>query len=154
MRSVLRAVAVAAVLSLAAACGSSGSGSATSSSAPEPTYSAVVLNCDQYAVRATNLYSYAYKSGLSIGTTNSIDAYVTQMQQALADLELNAPECAPDAMVELVALGNAITAYGEAYVPTAEAADANAAALDALAGQGKLTWTAMGLDSGQWDGVM
>lgn len=153
MRSLLRAVAVTAVLALAAACGSSGSGS-PSSSAPEPTYSAVVLNCDQYAVRATNLYSFAYKSGLNIGTTNSIDDYVTQMREALADLELNAPECAADAMVELVALGNAITAYAEAYVPTAEAADANAAALTALADQGKLTWIAMGLDPAQWDGVM
>ncbi|MFC6238560.1 hypothetical protein [Longivirga aurantiaca] len=153
MRTLMRAVAVTAVLALAAACGSSGSGTPTSSQAPEPTYSAVVLNCDQYPVRATNLYSHASKSGLNIGTTNSIDGYVTQMQEALADLELNAPECAPAATEELAALGDAITAYAEAYEPTAEAADANNAALLALAAQGRLTWTAMGLDPAQWDGV-
>lgn len=153
MRSMLRVLAAAAAVVLVAGCGSSGSGTPTSSQAPEPTYSAVVLNCDQYPVRATNLYSHASKSGLNIGTTNSIDGYVTQMQEALADLELNAPACAPAATEELAALGDAIAAYAEAYEPTAEAADANNAALLALAAKGKLAWTAMGLDPSQWDGV-
>jgi hypothetical protein len=153
MRPVARVLAAVAAAVLFAGCGSSGSGSSTASPTPEPTYSAVVLNCDEYPVRATNLYSFAYKSGLNIGTTNSIDAYVTQMREALADLELNAPECAPAAAEELAALGTAITTYAETYEPSTEAADANTAALLALAATGKVAWTAMGLDPTQWNGV-
>jgi hypothetical protein len=158
MRSPLRSAAVlltslaVAVVPLAG-CSSSSDEPSGSTSPTAVAYSPTTMSCDQFAVRAANLVTFVHYVGLNVGTSNDSSPYWAEMDQALADLKLNQPACAPDAARALDDLGAAVATLESGYkAGTDDAAQTlDRELLAQVTTAGAAAWTAMKLDAAPWE---
>jgi hypothetical protein len=99
------------------------------------------------------LLTYAHYAGLNVGTNNDTTGSFSDMNEAMGILTAMAPECAPDSVEAIAALGVAAGQTAATYKPGDDEAvkAADKAALEELKAKGVVAWDAMGLDPAVWD---
>ncbi|MBK9739238.1 MAG: hypothetical protein IPO93_06955 [Actinobacteria bacterium] len=169
IRQVFPTVAACALL---AACGSSTGAATPSPAAPEASPASVAepaqavvavpmpsssptgeLTCGSFDMAAAHFLTYAHYAGLNVGTNNDTTGSFSDMNEAMGILTAMAPECAPDSVEAIAALGVAAGQTAATYKPGDDEAvkAADKAALEELKAKGVVAWDAMGLDPAVWD---
>ncbi len=111
------------------------------------------LSCAGFDQEAAHLLTYAHYASLNVGTNNDTVPLFGDLNEAMGVLTAMAPECAPDAVDAIAALGVSAGEVAAVYRPGDDDAvkDANKAVLEGMRATGVLAWEAMGKDPSAWD---
>ncbi len=144
-------IALAAVVVVAApGCSSS----ASNGSAPPPTpLPTTTLACSEVAMTAAHLTTKVHYVAIDVGTSNDSTKYQQGIDQALGPILASAPTCHPQAVDELSAFSEAVSAMEGTLAPGTDAATvaAKKAALAKVRSTGTAAWQAMGLPTVAWE---